>query len=406
MKSDMRKGRVFFYVKLCVYFLLLCGTSASAKQQSSAVKRKKPMKILMIVSAFPKLSSICAMNQMTGLIDRGHEVHVFAFEKGDCVKVQDDIIKYDLINKTTFGKLPASLDDYDIVMFQMGHQLLDLRKTHNFKGKIVVCMRGYDITGFLKENPHAYDYFFEACDLFLPVCNAFKKLLVKAGCAPNKIAVHYSSIDCSKFKFQEKKFSERSNVNIISAGRFVEKKGFIYSLVAVEQLLKKYPYLRYVIIGDGVLKEGHKQIIRLLSIDDKVQIYDWFTHSEYIDILKKSHFCVMPSVTARNNNQEGIANVLKEAMAMGIIVIATDHSGNSELIEDGVTGFLVPERDSAAIYNVLEYLLNNPSKWASIQAAARKVVIKKFDKEKQNDNLEALLYNLVYGDKEETSLSI
>ena len=357
---------------------------------------KKSMKILMIVSSFPKLSSICAMNQMTGLIDRGHDVHVFAFEKGDCVKVQGDIIKYDLINKTTFGTIPASLDEYDIVMFQMGHQLLDIRKTHNYKGKIVVCMRGYDITGFLKENPHAYDYFFKTCDLFLPVCDAFRKLLEKAGCDTRKIVVHYSSIDCSKFKFQEKELPQRKTINIISAGRFVEKKGFIYSLVAIEQLLKQYSNVKYMIIGDGVLKEGHKQIIRLLGIDNNVKICDWFTHEEYIDILNKSHICIMPSVTARNNNQEGIANVLKEAMAMGVIVIATDHSGNTELIENGVSGFIVPERDGNAIYNVLNYLLTNPQKWLSIQRAATKKVRTCFDKEKQNDALETILYNLLH----------
>jgi len=104
----------------------------------------------------------------------------------------------------------------------------------------------------------------------------------------------------------------------------------------------------------------------------------------------------MPSVTARNNNQEGIANVLKEAMAMGVIVIATDHSGNTELIENGVSGFIVPERDGNAIYNVLNYLLTNPQKWLSIQRAATKKVRTCFDKEKQNDALETILYNLLH----------
>ena len=222
-----------------------------------------------------------------------------------------------------------------------------------------------------------------------------KNCLNKAGCDPNKIVVHHSSIDCSKFKFQEKILPQKKNITVISAGRFVEKKGFIYSLIAIEQLLKKYSRVKYVIIGDGVLKEGHKQIVRLLGIDNSVKIYDWFTHEEYIDILNESHICIMPSVTARNNNQEGIANVLKEAMAMGVIVIATDHSGNIELIDDGVSGFIVPERDGNAIYNVLNYLLSNPKKWLPIQLAAAKKVRTCFDKEKQNDVLENLLYNLL-----------
>lgn len=369
-------------------FLLLTDGTIFCMQQ------RKSMKILMVVSFFPKLNSTSAMNQMTGLIKRGHDVHIFSFEKGDCINVQDDIIKYGLMDKTMF-ELPDNLDDYDIVLFQMGHQLIDIRKTHDFKGKIVVCFRGYDITGYLKQNPNAYDYYFKVCDLFLPVCETFKKLLEKAGCEPSKIVVQHSSIDCSKFKFQPKKLPEKKRITVISAGRFVEKKGFIYSIIAIERLLKKYPHLRYVVIGDGVLKEAYKQIIKMFNITNKVKIYDWLTHEDYIEILNNSHVCILPSVTARNNNQEGIANVLKEAMAMGIIVIATNHSGNSELIQDGVSGFLVPERDSEAIYRRMTDLLNNPAKWLPIQLAAVKKIYEDFEMEKENDKLEALLYNLL-----------
>jgi len=376
-----------FLISLSCFFLLGAGTIITAKQ-------KKRMKILMIVASFPTIHNICLMNQATGLIDRGHDVHIFAYEKGDFTKVQEDVIKYNLINKTMF-KLPASLDDYDIVMFQMGHKLFDIRKTHNYKGKIVVCLRGYDITGFLKENPHYYDYYFEACDLFLPVCNAFKKILVRAGCDPHKIVVHHSSIDCSKFKFLPKNLPKNDNIYLVSTGRLVEKKGFIYSLIAVERLLKKYPRLRYMIIGDGVLKEGYQQVIRMLKIDKKVTIYNWMAHKEYIDFLSQAHICILPSVTARNNNQEGIANVLKEAMAMGLLVIATDHSGNAELIDNGISGLLVPERDAQAVYDAVEYLLKNPERWLPMQIAGEQKVREEFDKEKENDKLEAMFYDLL-----------
>ena len=51
--------------------------------------------------------------------------------------------------------------------------------------------------------------------------------------------------------------------------------------------------------------------------------------------LDEAHLFILPSITAQNGDQEGIANVLKEAMAMGLIVVATDHSGNAELIDHG-----------------------------------------------------------------------
>src|SRR5579863_10105643 len=86
---------------------------------------KKQMKILMVVACFPKIHDICMLNQMTGLIDRGHDVDIYAFYKGDCARLQEDVITYDLINKTFFQQLPDCLDEYDIIVFQLGHKLFD-----------------------------------------------------------------------------------------------------------------------------------------------------------------------------------------------------------------------------------------------------------------------------------------
>lgn len=361
----------------------------------SASQRKKPMKILMVVGSFPVVHDICVLNQITGLIDRGHDVHIFAFSKGDFVNVQEDVIAYDLINKTIFKKLPAHLNQYDIILFQFGHRVFDIKKEYKFKGKVAVCFRGYDITVFLNNNPHAYDKYFDCCDLFLPVCQAFKKILMKIGCPNHKIKVQHSAIDCSKFIFKKRELPQNGPINIVSAGRFVEKKGFKYVFYAIAELIKQYPQAHYTLIGDGVLKKDYENLIKELGIDEKVTLCGWKTHKEYIRLLDQVQMLVLPSVTAENSDQEGIANVLKEAMAMGLLVIATDHSGNSELIDHGVSGFLVPERNSNAIKENIEYLVKNPHIWESIQLAAADKVYQQFDKEKENDKLEAILYDLI-----------
>jgi len=353
------------------------------------------MKILMIVGSFPVIHDICVLNQITGLIDRGHDVHIFAFSKGDCVNVQEDVITYDLINKTIFKKLPPTLDLYDIILFQFGHRIFDIKKEYKFKGKVAVCLRGYDITVFLKNNPHAYDMYFDCCDLFMPVCQAFKKILENIGCPLHKIQVQHSAIDCSKFIFKKRQFPQESIINIVSAGRFIEKKGFIYAIHAIAQLVKKYPQIHYTLIGDGILKKEYKQLIKELDIEEKVQLCNWLTHKEYITLLDQAHIFLLPSVIAQNNDQEGIPNVLKEAMAMGLMTIATNHSGNSELIDHNVSGFLVPERDSNAIIQIVDYIINNSSRWSSIQIAGAQKVRKDFDKEKENDKLETILRGLL-----------
>lgn len=374
--------RVFF---LCI---LMPITISSTPQQ-------KKMKILMVVATFPKIHDICILNQITGLIDRGHDVWIYAFRTGDCQNVQQDVITYDLINKTIFGRLPATLDDYDVVMFQLGHKLMNIRKTHNYQGKIVVCLRGYDITGFLKERPEAYTPYFDTCDLFMPVCEFFKNILIEQGCSEDKIIVHHSTIDCSKFKFKKRKLSVDTHFNIVSAGRFVEKKGFAYAIRAIAYLVKKFPGIKYTIIGDGILKKEYRKMIQKLGVEENIILDNWHTHEEYISILDNTHIFLAPSVTAENNDQEGIPNVLKEAMAMGILVISTNHSAIPELIEHDISGFLVPERNIHELCKTIEYVLTHPKRWTSIQIAASRKIRQEFENENENDKLEAILQNLL-----------
>jgi colanic acid/amylovoran biosynthesis glycosyltransferase len=335
------------------------------------------------------------LNQITGLIDRGHNVTIFAYTKGDCLKVQDDVIKYNLLEKTIYKDFPSNLDQYDIVVFQLGHKAIDIKKTHNFKGKVVICLRGYDITGFLKENPHWYDEYFTTCDLFLPVCESFKSILESIGCSPEKIIVHHSAIDCSRFAFRQKAFPKDGVIKIISAGRFIEKKGFEYAIRAVEKLVRKYPKLEYTIIGNGILKESYIELIKRLKVEKNIKIQNWYSHEEYIKILSGADIFVLSSVTAQNNDQEGIPNVLKEAMAIGLVVVATNHSGNSELIKNKEYGFLVPERSKNVIYRAIDYIISNPGLLLPMQIAARKKIEAKFNKEKENDRLEKILLYLL-----------
>jgi colanic acid/amylovoran biosynthesis glycosyltransferase len=374
------KKRLLFVAILYVFYL------------NAAIK---PMKILMVVGTFPVIHDICILNQITGLLDRGHDVRIFAFSKGDCINVQEDVVKYNLVNRTVFKKFPTDVQSYDIILFQFGHRLFDVKKEYKFKGKVAVCLRGYDITVYLKNNPHAYDQYFNACDLFMPVCQSFKKILEHIGCPSHKILIQHSAIDCSRFTFKQRVFPQQGPFNIVSAGRFIEKKGFIYAIRAIAQLIKKYPHIRYTLIGDGVLRGEYEQAIKAFGIEDKVRICTWQAHNDYIKTLEQAHLLIMPSITAANNDQEGIANVLKEAMALGLITIATDHSGNAELIDHGVNGFLVPEHDINGIIRTVEYLCDNPHVWIPIQEAAVRKVHQELDKEKENNKLEKILHGLI-----------
>jgi len=357
---------------------------------------KRCMNILIIVPSFPKIHDNCMLYEIIGLIDLGHNVHIYAPKKGDTAKVQEEVITYNLLSKTFFGKLPDNINLYDIIVFQLGHKAFNIKKTHNYKGKVVIRLRGYDMTGLLKKNPHAYDHLFKDCDLFLPVCKAFKVKLEKYGCPVEKIKVHYSGIDSSRFYFKEREYPQKGKpLTIVSVGRFVEKKGFIYGIKAIAQLIKRYPFIRYKIIGEGALKRKCIRLIRSLGIDQKVTIHGWYSHDEYIKCLDDTHILLAPSIVARNGDEEGIPNVIKEAMALGIIVIATNHSGNSEVIQDRISGYLVEERSSQSIVRAVNLLMQNPTEWLPIEYIARNTVIKKFDNKHVNNALEKIFLELL-----------
>jgi colanic acid/amylovoran biosynthesis glycosyltransferase len=95
-------------------------------------------------------------------------------------------------------------------------------------------------------------------------------------------------------------------------------------------------------------------------------------------------------LTSDTGDQEGIPNVIKEAMAMGLPVLSTFHSGIPELVTDGVSGLLVPERDAASIADALVYLIRHPEICKKMGEEGRRQVELKFDTNSLNKELEEL----------------
>jgi len=109
--------------------------------------------------------------------------------------------------------------------------------------------------------------------------------------------------------------------------------------------------------------------------------------AEIIEVLNTCHLFIAPSVTASDGNQDAPVNVLKEAMAMGLPVISTYHGGIPELVEDEISGLLVPERDAEALATKLGYLLEHTKDWSNMGKAGRSFVENNFDLQRLNDKL-------------------
>ena len=113
--------------------------------------------------------------------------------------------------------------------------------------------------------------------------------------------------------------------------------------------------------------------------------------------MADAHIFLAPSVTAENGDQEGIPVVIMKAMALGLPIISTDHGGIPELVEDGVSGFLVKERDVDSLTTRLSYLIDNPEIWPAMGRVGRKCVQKHYDINKLNDQLVNLYDRLLQG---------
>ena len=407
----------------------------------------------MIVSEFPILSETFILNQITGLIERNHSVDIYALDKGSAdktSKVHPDVEKYHLLNCTyyvsvipanqfwrvlqalglllancykqplvllrslnvfKYGKQAASgrlmytaipflnKKPYDIIHCQFGMYGLNGMSLQNIgaiKGKLITSFRGFDISWYIQEyGEHVYHKLFAQGDFFLPNCEYFKRLLLKLGCDEKKIRVHRSGIDCSRFVFTPRRLHSDGRVRIATTGRLIEKKGIEYSIRAIALIASVNPNIEYNIIGDGPLKENLQQLINSLNVSNIVKLLGWKKQQEVIEILNNSHIFVAPSVTGKDGDQEGIPNVLKEAMAMGLPVIGTLHGGIPELIEDGISGCLVPERDADAISQKLSYLIEHSQVWAEMGQAGRTHVEEHYDINKLNDELVQIYQQLL-----------
>lgn len=407
------------------------------------------MRVAYFLNDFPSMSQTFVLNQITGLIDLGAEVEIFSFRKNPSDTVHEIVYRYGLLEKVTyihgmrakrahrataivkkiftrggfknllpvlkglnivkFGRVAHTLQlsadiiqitgnrSFDIVHCQFGtiaNRVLNLIEAGGLSGKLVTSFRGYDATRYALENPGIYTRLFVKGDHFLPVSQSLSETIKKLGCSQDKITVIHSGITLEHFEYQKDKYPEHGPLKVITVARLVEKKGIEYSIRSIATVADKGKDLLYTIVGDGELLEKLQRLVDQLGVNDRVIFAGWKTHSEVIDLLSDSHILLAPSITATDGDQEGIPNVMKEAMAMGLPVIGTIHGGTPELVQHEKTGFLVAERDSESMADYLLELCNKPDIWPGLCRQARQFIELEFDSLKLNQKLLNLYHDL------------
>jgi glycosyltransferase involved in cell wall biosynthesis len=238
---------------------------------------------------------------------------------------------------------------------------------------------------------------FKEGDLFTVTSNNMKKILVESGCPKNKIFVHHSGIDIGKFSFKSHEIPEDGMITILSVGRLVKKKGMKYLIKAFSQVYDQYPHVRLRIAGDGPLRNELGDQVKQLKLNKAVTFLGALSYEDIIREMQQAHLFALASTTTKDGNQEGIPNVIKEALASGLPVVSTKHAGIPELVRNGRSGILVPERDTAAMTQSLLWFIKNPDQWNKMAKNGRKTVKRLFNAKNQVNELEHIYLSVIDG---------
>jgi colanic acid/amylovoran biosynthesis glycosyltransferase len=183
-------------------------------------------------------------------------------------------------------------------------------------------------------------------------------------------------IDMSFFIPQKNKMWSSNQIKIISIGRLEEAKGFEYLIKAIYLLKKKSYSINCNIIGYGSLKNKLEKLVRKLDLKNNVFFLGKIGHNKkLIKHLSKADLFILPSIIDKNGVRDMQANVIKEAMSMGLLVLTTKLGGIDEVIDENINGFLFPEKNLQKLAKTIEktFLLNKKQKKIISKEAIKKI---------------------------------
>lgn len=368
------------------------------------------MRLIMMVPGFPRLSETFIVNKFVGLVDAGHDVHLVY--QNDEIATQPWSIFPALSGRpklrarvhrqwrhdpawlalllwlpalvTTFLRAPWVTARYwnrglrlyglalfkrfyldaaiialspDVVHFEFGALAVGRTYLKQLLGcRLSASFRGYDISYVGLENPRYYDALWRDADALHLLGEDLWRRALRRGCPPDKphtfippaIDVHYFAGDLGGH--------ERSPVGpdrplrILSVGRLEWVKGYEYALRAARLLRDRGIPFEYRIIGEGKSLEGLAFTRYQLGLEGCVIFLRAQPHPVVTEEMRWADVFLHAAVS------EGFCNAVLEAQAMRLPVVASDADGLGENVMDGVTGFIVPRRDPAALADKLALL--------------------------------------------------
>ncbi|MFL0269794.1 glycosyltransferase [Candidatus Clostridium radicumherbarum] len=241
----------------------------------------------------------------------------------------------------------------------------------------VVTVHGQDLQYTIFKNEKCKKKLFKTfnfVDKIITVSNKLKEV-VKTENFYNKMTVINNGVDLDEINEIRKEintYKNNSEFRIVSASNLIKTKGIDLNIKAVSILLKKYPGIKYYIIGDGEEKNNLQELVNSLNLNKNIFFLGKLEHKEVIKYMFNANIFSMPSW------QEGFGMVYIEAMACGKPVIGVQGEGIQDAIIDKENGLLVNPQNIESLVQAIDFLISNPDKADYIGKNAKESVINNF----------------------------
>lgn len=406
------------------------------------------LKIAFLIEDFPSISETFVLNQITGLIDLGHTVDIYAMERRGSSGTHPDVREYGLVERTEYylprslmrrlagavrivfslaGQKPQStLESLNI--FRFGRNALNLKllfaldaflgksydiiqchygtngntgaflKYSGQRGKLVTMFHGCDLRLGMERNGKIYRHLFRIGDCFQAISRYSAEILQDLGADPRKIVIHPVGIDIARFPYRQGdvKRGDKDAVVIVTIGRLVEEKGLEYGIRTIGRLIQldSGKRFRYLIVGEGPLEERLKSLRDSLGLHRIVEFAGGMEQPDVVRTLQRADIFFLPSIA------EILPVSLMEAQAIGLPIVATDVGGVSEVLAESYARLIVPAGDVDEMADRILLLIENPDIYRDLGVSGRRHVELNYDVHVLNQRLESLYQELIEGGRD------
>ncbi|MBI5248772.1 MAG: glycosyltransferase family 4 protein [Desulfomonile tiedjei] len=195
-----------------------------------------------------------------------------------------------------------------------------------------------------------------------PVSEELRNVLAAVGIAPAKLRVPRFGVDAELFRPPTSRPNRSDSIQAVFVGALIQKKGLQDLIRALAD--PSFKHVKLVVLGDGVMRDRLVEECNELGLSDQVEWMGQRPQRDVADIMANSDVLILPSYT------EGKPNVVKEAMASGLPVVATRVGGIPELVDDGKTGLLFTPGDVAQLRHCLKQLIDDKDLRSRMSRAA------------------------------------